>query len=152
MMAAPLDAVLDAFDAGPDAHMTSPASADDLRRVEERLGHALPASLCTLLLRVGGGLLAQGHEVFGPSRVMVHDIELVPDLLSVHARMTAEGRLDGSLVPFHRLGDVVHAMRVTGPAAGQVVSIPPGQVYEDLSDFLERVVWHASAKTRPPER
>jgi hypothetical protein len=135
-----LASVLEAFDAGEDARMASPASEEDLRRVEAKLGHPLPAALRALLLRVGGGLFAHGHEVFGPTRVMIHDIELVPDVLSVRARLTAEGRTDATEIPFHRGGQVIHLMRTEGAAAGEVISLPPGEVYPDLAAFVEAVM------------
>jgi hypothetical protein len=138
--AARLAVVLDAFDAGTDAHMTTPASEDELRRVEGGLGRPLPAALRTFLSRVGGGLFAHGHEVFGATRVMIHDIELVPDILSVRARLTAEGHGDATEVPFHRRGQVIHLMRTEGPAAGEVISLPAGEGYPDLAAFIAAVM------------
>ena len=72
-----LAALFQRFEDGTDARMSIPASEDDLRRLDEALGRPLPAPLRALLREVGGGLFAGGHEIFGPSRVMIHDIELV---------------------------------------------------------------------------
>jgi hypothetical protein len=123
-----------------DARMTARASEDDLRRLEETLGRAVPEPLRTLLREVGGGLYEGGHEFFGPTRVMIHDIELVPDMLTMRARLGAAGRLEEDLLPFHREGSTVHLVRIDGEGRGQVVSHPAGQVYPDLVAFVEQVV------------
>jgi hypothetical protein len=127
-----------------DARMTVAASDEDLRRLDVALGCPLPAPLRALLREVGAGLYDGGHEIFGPSRLMLHDIELVPDLLSVHARLSAEGALDPHCVPFHRGGTTFHLMSMEGPDAGSVVSLPAGRVYPELATFVERVL------LRPP--
>jgi hypothetical protein len=123
-----------------DARMVSPASDEELRRIDEALGRPLPASLRALLHEVGAGLYEGGHEIFGPSRLMLHDIELVPDLLSVRARLMAEGVLHPHFLPFHRGGATFHLIRTEGPGAGCVVSLPSGRVYADLVSFIEQVL------------
>jgi hypothetical protein len=123
---------------GGDARMTAPASDDDLRRIDEALGRPLPAPLRALLSEVGAGLHEGGHEIFGPSRVMIHDIELVPDLLTVRARLFSEGLLDPHFVPFHRGGATFHLLRTDGD--GEIISLPPGRVYPDLASFVEGVL------------
>jgi len=132
--------VVQRFGNRADARMTTPSSEEDLRRVEDALGHPLPAALRALLHEVGGGLYEGGHEIFGPVRLMLHDIELVPDLLSVRARLTAEGVLHPQFVPFHREGATFHLIRTDGPGAGCVVSLPAGRVYADLASFVEQVL------------
>jgi hypothetical protein len=144
-----LETLLRRFEDGDDARMTVPASDDALRRLEERLGRALPAALRALFRSVGSGLYAGGHEIFGPSRLMMHDIELVPDLLGVRARLAAEGVLDPQFVPFHRGGATIHLIRVDGPGAGCVVSLPAGRVYADLGSFVEHVLLRTSGVTHP---
>jgi hypothetical protein len=135
-----LAALLQRFENGADARMTVIASDEELRRIEEALGCPLPSDLRSLLRQVGGGLYEGGHEIFGPQRLMLHDIELVPDLLTVHARLTAEGALHPHFVPFHREGGTFHLVRTQGAGAGCVVSLPAGRVYADLASFVEQVL------------
>jgi hypothetical protein len=142
-----LETLFRRFENGADARMTVAASDDDLRRLDEALGQPLPAPLRALLHEVGGGLYEGGHEIFGPSRVMIHDIELVPDLLSVRARLAAEGLLHPQFVPFHRAGATIHLMRMDGAGAGCVVSLPAGKVWGDLAAFLEQVVLRQTGPT-----
>jgi len=125
---------------GNDARMTSPASDEELLRIDGALGRRLPAPLRALLHEVGGGLYEGGHEIFGPSRVMLHDIELVPDILSVRTRLMAEGVLHPHFLPFHRGGATFHLIRTEGPGVGCVVSLPSGRVYADLASFIEQVL------------
>src|SRR6185295_8550019 len=105
-----------------DARMISPASDEELRRIDEALGRPLPASLRALLHEVGAGLYEGGHEIFGPSRLM------------------AEGVLHPHFLPFHRGGATFHLIRTAGPGAGCVVSLPSGRVYADLVSFIEQVL------------
>jgi len=136
-----LEILLHRFESGRrDARMTSPASDEELQRIDEALGRPVPAPLRALLHEVGGGLYEGGHEIFGPSRVMLHDIELVPDILSVRTRLMAEGVLHPHFLPFHRGGATFHLIRTEGPGAGCVVSLPSGRVYADLPSFIEQVL------------
>jgi hypothetical protein len=144
-----LAALLHRFENGADARMTVPASDEELRRIEEALGRPLPAPLRSLLSQVGGGLYEGGHEIFGPQRLMLHDIELVPDLLSVRARLTAEGVLHPHFLPFHRGGATFHLIRTQGAGAGCVVSLPSGRVYADLASFIELVLLSAQRESGP---
>jgi SMI1/KNR4 family protein SUKH-1 len=148
-----LAALLHRLADGADARMTVPASEEELRRVDEALARPLPAPLRSLLLEVGSGLYEGGHEIFGPLRLMLHDIELVPDLLSVRARLTAEGLLHPHFLPFHRGGATFHLIRTEGAGAGCVVSLPAGRVYADLASFIEQVLLraHGGADPRPPK-
>ena len=125
---------------GREARMTAPVPEDELDRLERALDHPLPAELRELLGALGAGLYEHGHEIFGPVRVMIHDIELVPDILSVRARLAASGGLAPGLVPFHRLGGRVHLVRAVGPRAGEVVSLPAGAVFPDLAAFVDQVL------------
>lgn len=133
-------ALVQRFQGGADARMTVPAAEGDLRRLEDALGRPLPGPLRALLREVGSGLYEGGHEIFGPMRLMLHDIELVPDLLTVHARLTAQGALHPQFVPFHREGGTFHLIRTDGPGTGCVVSLPAGRVYADLASFVEQVL------------
>ena len=134
------------FDDGSEARMTVLASEEELCRLDGALGRPLPAPLRSLLKEVGAGLYEGGHEIFGPSRLMVHDIELVPDLLSVRARLAAEGLLDPHCVPFHRAGATVHLVRTDG--AGGVVSLPSGRVWTDFASFVEQVLLRGKMGTK----
>jgi hypothetical protein len=145
----PLGALLQRFENGDDARMAVPAADEDLRRIEEALGRPLPAPLRSLLSQVGSGLYEGGHEIFGPQRLMLHDIELVPDILSVRARLTAEGVLHPQFLPFHRGGATFHLIRMEGAGAGCVVSLPSGRVYADLASFIEQVLLRSPRETGP---
>jgi hypothetical protein len=144
-------ALLHRLEDGADARMTVTASEAELQRIDEALGRPLPAPLRSLLQEVGSGLYEGGHEIFGPLRLMLHDIELVPDLLSVRARLTAEGVLHPQFLPFHRGGATFHLIRMEGAGSGCVVSLPSGRIYADLASFIEQVLLRAQtgADTRP---
>ena len=135
-----LGSVLRRFEREGDAHMTVAASEEDLRRLDAALGVPVPAPLRALLREVGAGLYDGGHEIFGPSRLMTHDIELVPDLLTVRARLAERGALPPELVPFHRAGATYHLIRAGGAEPGGVVSVPSGPVWSDLASFVEQVL------------
>jgi|1185.fasta_scaffold131498_2 hypothetical protein len=135
--------------AGSEARMTAPVPEHDLDRIERALDHPLPEELRTMLRALGAGLYEQGHEVLGPTRVMIHDIEIVPDMLSVRARLAAEGGLEPGLVPFHRVGGRVHLVRASGPRSGEVVSIPEGAIYPHLAAFIEQVLLAPSTPADP---
>ena len=126
--------------AGHEARFAVPASEDDLRRLEAALGSSLPQELRRLLREIGAGLYEHGHEVFGPARVMIHDIELVPDLLSVRARLGAADGMPRDAVPFHRGSRGIHFIRTAGPHAGEVWSASGGTTYPDLGAFVEAVL------------
>jgi hypothetical protein len=119
-----------------------PSSARELASLEAALGVSLPAEFRELLGRFGGALLYDRHEVFGPFRVLVHDIEMVPDLLSIRARLRREGCLPAHLIPFHRADGVIHAldMAAAGSRTTQVVGLEDNAVYPSLSMFLRAVV------------
>jgi hypothetical protein len=138
-----LEAIFGTFDAHAAQHMAGgPAAADHLRGLEQGLGATLPASFRAFLTRFGGGLFFHGHEIFGARRVMIHDIELVPDILSIKRRLAAEGRpLPAHLVPFHRARGAVHLLDV-GPEGGgeQVVALDGPASFPSLASFLETVV------------
>jgi SMI1 / KNR4 family (SUKH-1) len=136
-----LDQVLDLFARDGNYHFTNgPATSVDLRKLEGALGRHLPDSFRAFLERLGGGLFYAGHEIFGPHRVMVHDIELVPSLTTIRSGPCAE-RLPEGVVPFHRMGGTLHVFDLRGPAGAEpIVAFPCGPTYPDLPSFLEAEV------------
>lgn len=137
-----LDDILDAFARDAAAHITGPpASEEDLKALEKAIGYPLPASLRTFLARFGGGLFYQGHEIFGPHRVIIHDIELVPSLPVMLSRLKAQNIPEG-VVPFHRVDGVIHLidLRPQSQQPERIVSLPYGSSYPDFADFLQAVV------------
>lgn len=124
-------------------HMTAePASEQELDLMEEALGQRLPEEFRTLLARLGGGILYERHELFGVRRLMVHDIELVPDLVSFRERFVSAGgeELGEGFVPFHRADGVVHLLDLRAESGPTVVSLDGARSYPDLARFLEDVV------------
>jgi hypothetical protein len=138
---AELENILARLLADGDQHLTSgPASEVDLARLEEVVRAPLPESFRRFLRQLGAGLFYQGHEIFGPCRVMVHDIELVPSLGSVHARLAVEPLAKG-LIPFHRFAGHLHLFDRHDPLQPEgIVSIPSGSTYPDLATFLRTAV------------
>ncbi len=136
-----LDEILGQFARDGNYHFTNgPATAVELRELEGAVGRPLPDSFRAFLNRLGGGLFYAGHEIFGPHRVMVHDIELVPSLATIRSGPCAQ-RLPDGLVPFHRIGGILHAFDLRDPAdAERIVAFPCGSTYPDLPSFLEAVV------------
>jgi SMI1/KNR4 family protein SUKH-1 len=142
-------------------HMTAgPCTENELRYLEDALGAALPSAYRAFLARVGGGVYYLRHEIFGAHRVMVHDIELLPDVLSFRHWLGIG--VPPGLLPFHRAGARIHALALEGPDAGRVVvleasarrseapprslsTVPSGDAsaeagYPDFVTFLEQVV------------
>jgi hypothetical protein len=136
---------------GRARHMcTEPAGERELGHLEEALGGTLPADFRTFLSHIGGGILYERHEVFGARRLMVHDIELVPDLVSFRRRFVeAVGPLAEHLVPFHRAEGVVHLLDLRGGGAPSVVSADGTRSYPDLACFFEQFVLPKGAGARP---
>jgi hypothetical protein len=137
-----LGQILETFASAEDQHLRGePASEDELSRLERELRCRLPESLRAFLGRFGGGLFFHGHEIFGPRRVVIHDIELVPDALAMRRRLEASATLPEGAIPFHRARGVVHLVDSRPESGGErVFSIPPAQPYPDLASFLESVV------------
>jgi hypothetical protein len=131
-----LEETLDVLERDAERHLTGgPCSEQDLQRLEAALGHSLPADLRRLLARVGGGVFYDAHELFGARRVMIHDIELLPDLLSL--RRTLPG-VPPDALPFHRSGSLVHVIELAEPA--RITPLGGGSGYADLASFLLEVV------------
>jgi SMI1-KNR4 cell-wall len=124
-------------------HMTAqPATELELDHLEEALGQKLPEEFRTFLARFGGGILYERHEIFGARRLMIHDIELVPDLVSFRHRFVDSGGqlLADDLVPFHRADGVVHLLDLRRSGEARIVSADGKRSYPDLACFLEQVV------------
>jgi hypothetical protein len=123
----------------------APASEHDIRQLENGLRRPLPASMRALLSRFGGGLFYEGHEIFGPHPVVIHDIELVPSLPAMLARLRGGGGLPEGMFPLHRTGGLIHLVDTRDAAQPErVVSLPSGSTYPDLATFLRMVVRRAA--------
>jgi hypothetical protein len=145
-----IEAALGVLERDSSRHMTAePASEHDLGLLEESLGRRLPEDFRTLLTRFGGGILYERHEVFGARRLMVHDIELVPDLVSFRQRFVRAGSGEScqDFVPFHRADGMVHLLDLRARGGPAVVSLDGTRSYSDLADFLEQVVLPMEAGT-----
>jgi hypothetical protein len=136
-----IEAVLDRLLEDRDAHVLgTPAGAADLEAVESAFGRRLPQDVRLLLTRLGGGLLYDRHEVFGALRVMIHDIELVPDMVSAARRGRASG-WPPERIPIHRAGSTVHLLVCeNGCGSSRVEAAGGGASYADLAAFLEAVI------------
>jgi len=129
------ETLLERIERDASRHSTAgPASEHDLVRLEQTIGHALPAPFRTFLERLGGGLYYERHEIFGPMRAMIHDIELVPPLAQV-----CRG-LPSGLIPIHRAETLVHFMDLRVGPPVPVISLVSSERYPDFSSFLEAVV------------
>jgi hypothetical protein len=137
-----LEQILATFERDRDRHvMAGPATGEELARLESALGCRLPESLRAFLSRFGGGLFYNGHEIFGPTRAMVHDIEMVPDMLSVRHRLLEEGSLPEGFLPFHRARGVVNLIDARETVGtGEIVPLSQAPPHPDLASFLETVV------------
>ena len=137
-----LEQILSAFERDRDRHvMAGAATGADLARLESALGCRLPEALRAFLSRFGGGLFYNGHEIFGPTRTMVHDIELVPDMLSVRHRLIEGGSLPEGFLPFHRARGVVNLIDARETVGtGEIVPLSQSPPHPDLASFLETVV------------
>jgi SMI1 / KNR4 family (SUKH-1) len=135
--------VLDIIERDQPRHMTAePASEPELDRLEAALGVRLPPQFREFLTRLGGSILYERHEVFGAHRLMVHDIELVPDLLSFREQFARRGgaELAPAFLPFHRADGVVNLLDLREGAEPAVVSEDGTRSYCDLACFLEQTV------------
>ena len=119
-----------------------PVPRAEIEALEARIGRRLPASLASALETVGNGIFFGKEELFGPRRLMVHDIELVPDLVSFQRHFAAAGEtaMADALIPFHRADEVVHLLDLRTGGESAVVSADGGRSYPDLASFLGQVV------------
>jgi len=131
------DALVARCRADSAAHMTGgTCSEQELRNVEEILRRPLPAVFRSFLARQGGGVFYLRHEIFGAHRVMTHDIELVPDLLSFRAWLGAA--VPANVLPIHRADGRIHALDLDAGCVHPLGAASP--CYPTFSEFLERVV------------
>ena len=146
-----IDEVLAALAGDRPRHMTTePASERELDVLEEALGQRLPDEFRALLARFGGGIFYERHELFGARRLMIHDIELVPDLLTFRRLLEGDGHgLERGLVPFHRADDHVHFLDLRKGSRAGVVSADGTRSFPDLTSFLEEVVIPRSPADHP---
>jgi len=138
-----IEQTLALLEADAPRHMTAePATELELDGLEEALGRRLPEEFRIFLAHLGGGILYERHEVFGARRLVIHDIELVPDLVSFRHRLVDSGgqALTDDLVPFHRADGVVHLLDLRRNGKARVVSGDGKRSYPDLACFLEQVV------------
>jgi hypothetical protein len=139
---ATMEGVFSALARDRSRHMTTdPATERDLDVLEEAPGQRLPEEFRALLAGFGGGIFYERHELFGARRLMIHDIELVSDILTFR-RLMAEGghELERGLVPFHRADGRVHLLDLRRGEQARVVSADGDRSYSDLACFLEQVV------------
>ena len=130
-----LDALLERIGCDASRHMTGGPASEDLARLELAIGHVLPEAFRAFLRRFGGGLYYERHEIFGPTRTMIHDIELVPPL-----PLVCRG-LPSGVIPVHRVDAIIHFMdlRQCGTAV-PVFSLTSHERYSDFPAFLRDVV------------
>jgi len=147
-----IEEALDVLEKDQARHMTTDrASPRDLDVLEQALGQRLPEEFRTFLIRLGGGIFYERHELFGARRLMVHDIELMADLLSFYRHFAGSGGsgLGPGLVPFHRADGVVHLLDLRGGSEAPVISADGERSYPDLACFLQQVVIPRAAAARP---
>jgi SMI1/KNR4 family protein SUKH-1 len=137
-----LDEILARLESDRDRHLTQCSSAAEVEEVERTLGLPLPAPFRTLLMQVGAGILYNAHEVFGPRRVIIHDIELVPDLVTMQPLLRQGRPWPDRCLAFHRGADAVHGFDLgrTDGTAPVLRLEDPSVRYPDLASFLAAVV------------
>jgi hypothetical protein len=134
------ESLLARCEADASLHMTGGGCPEpELRRIEEAIGYPLPVPYRLFLGRLGGGVYYLKHEIFGCRRVMTHDIELVPDVLSF--RRWLGDMVSRNALPFHRADGRIHVLELSGDQAGLVRSIDEGgDRCSDFASFLEEFV------------
>jgi cell wall assembly regulator SMI1 len=110
-----------------------PVPAKEIAEFEERIGRRLPPALTSVLETIGNGVFFGKEELLGPRRLMVHDIELLPDMLSVQARTPG---LPPAWMPFHRRDGALHVVDLSPEGFGQVYSWPDETPRGDVGPFL----------------
>jgi hypothetical protein len=143
-----LDEIFEVFARDADRQLTAgPTSEDDLAKFEARTGVALPASFRAFLARFGGGLYYQGHEIFGPTQVYIHDIELVPDLVGIRRWLGAQGlEVPAGALAFHRARGAIHVLEGGPGSPERVTTLGGSSSFPDLASFLEAIVLPRKAR------
>jgi hypothetical protein len=138
-----IDAIIATMRATPARHTAGDACEPaELDALEARLGGELSLSYREFIERLGPGIFYERHEIFGPRRVMLHDIEFVPDIFSVTRVLESSGQAPPARsFPVHREGQTVHYLELGRD--GRVRS-PDGASYSDFAAFLEAVVLPSS--------
>ena len=128
------DPVHDAVERHAAEHLRfEPVPHAQIAELEARLGRRLPLELAAMLETVGNGIFFGKEELFGPRRLMVHDIELLPDMMSVKA---ATPGLPQEWLPFHRCDSVLHVVDLRPESLGDVYSWPGAAPQGDVGSFL----------------
>ena len=128
------DPVHDAVERHSAEHLRfEPVPHAQIAELEARLGRSLPPELAAMLETVGNGIFFGKEELFGPRRLMVHDIELLPDMMSVKA---ATPGLPEEWLPFHRCDGVLHVVDLRPQSLGDVYSWPGSAPQGDVGSFL----------------
>ncbi len=136
--------VIDAVERHAAEHLRFGAvPAADVAEFEARIGRRLPPALAEALETIGNGIFFGKEELLGPRRLMVHDIELLPDMLSVKAR--AEG-LPADWLPFHRRDATLHVVDLAPASFGEVRSWPDGRSLGDVAAFLAALLSDAERR------
>jgi SMI1/KNR4 family protein SUKH-1 len=117
----------------PEHLRFGPVPREQITALEAHLKRPLPPALTALLESVGNGIFFGKQELLGPRRLMVHDIELLADMMSVKAQASG---LPEAWLPFHRCDGVMHAVDLSPETFGQVHSWPGGAPRGDIADFL----------------
>jgi hypothetical protein len=105
----------------------------EIAELEARIGRPLPPALSAVLETIGNGIFFGKEELLGPRRLMVHDIELLPDMLSVKSRTPG---LPEAWLPFHRRDGALHAVDLAPESFGEVHSWPDRASRGDIAGFL----------------
>ena len=128
------DPVHDAVERHSAEHLRfEPVPHQQIAELEARIGQRLPLELSAMLETVGNGIFFGREELFGPRRLMVHDIELLPDMMSVK---TATPGLPEEWMPFHRCDGALHVVDLRPEAHGAVYSWPARAHQGDVGSFL----------------
>ena len=126
--------VIEAVERHAPEHLRfGPVPREQITAFEARLGRPLPPALTAILESVGNGIFFGKEELLGPRRLMVHDIELLADMMTVKAQ--APG-LPEAWLPFHRCDGVIHAVDLSPEAFGQVHEWPGGAPRGEIAAFL----------------
>jgi hypothetical protein len=143
-----LDEIFDVFARDADRHLTTgPLDEDHLTGFEARAGMPLPPSFRAFLARFGGGLYYHGHEIFGPTQVYIHDIELVPDLVGIRRWLGAQGlEVPAGALAFHRARGAIHLLDAAPGSPERVTTLGGSSSFPDLASFLEAIVLPRKAR------
>lgn len=131
-----IDSLIARFQADGALHITSEGNTEEqVLDLEARLGYPLPAPYRTFLRQLGGGVYYMRHEIFGARRVMIHDIELVPDVMSF--RHWVGSAVPDQWLPIERSTDGIYAIALGVPDPAPVRDFSSGTTYPDFAALLE---------------